>query len=417
MVKTEVMIPRSDFAKKERCSGNIIHQAMIAIHQPRIKELEAEVLARSTPGNPLYQQWMTFDEVSAYKRNEVGSNAVIEWLQQNNVQIDSMTRNREYITVSTTIANWEALLSTSFHMYEDLKPEYNHRQIPRASTYTIPSSLSTHIKGFMDIVQLPPMITKFGKKSNVVKEVTMLRKATANDKSRHRKLTTPYTCTTCTDLSLLNTFYDITTNNGNSALSQSVFETSGEDYSATDLTDFQQSFHITVQSAVDIGGHETATCSTNGCNEGNLDIQYIMGVSQLTVSTYYYVNGANPFNVWITEVANMLNPPLVNSISWGGPEQQYSSTDLDTFYTEAVALSAKGVTIMASSGDDGVSGSNCDCTVDSGSSSSSMNHVPEGGATWTGSGYFPNFPASCPYVTAGILIVIYIMCYWNNYMN
>ena len=254
MVHSEVMIPRSDFVKKERCPGEQMHQAIIAIKQLRIKELEDEVLKRSTPGSPTYQQWMTFEEVSKYKQNEVGSNAVIEWLKQNNIQIDSMTKNREYITVSAPISKWESLLSTEFHIYEDQKPAYNNRQVARASTYTVPDSVSPHISTVLNIVQLPPTITRFGKKHNVEKEVTVLRKR-APDSSSSRKLSTPYTCTTCTDLALLNSFYDITSNIGSAAASQSVFETDSESYSQSDLTDFQESFDITVQPALDIGKH------------------------------------------------------------------------------------------------------------------------------------------------------------------
>ncbi len=69
---------------------------------------------------------------------------------------------------------------------------------------------------------------------------------------------------------------------------------------------------------------------------------------------------------------------------------------LTTFNTEAMKLGAIGVTVTISSGDDGVSGSGCNCNVNSGSSASAWTGV----GTWSGTGYFPNFPASCPYVTA-----------------
>ncbi len=68
---------------------------------------------------------------------------------------------------------------------------------------------------------------------------------------------------------------------------------------------------------------------------------------------------------------------------------------LDAFNTEALKASSMGVTIMASSGDEGVSNSMCDAP--SGSSASSW----AGNGSWTGYGYFPNFPASSPYVVAG----------------
>lgn len=64
-------------------------------------------------------------------------------------------------------------------------------------------------------------------------------------------------------------------------------------------------------------------------------------------------------------------------------------------------LASMGVTFLVSSGDDGVMGNGAGgqgciaaCTT-----SSSTNPLWSG-TSWTGTGYFPDFPASCPYVTA-----------------
>ncbi len=82
---------------------------------------------------------------------------------------------------------------------------------------------------------------------------------------------------------------------------------------------------------------------------------------------------------------------------------------LSQFNTEALKLAAMGVTISVSSGDDGVANVgcacdrskgvsvyNCACQANSGKSASSW----KGSNSWSGFGYFPSFPATCPYVTA-----------------
>lgn len=62
--------------------------------------------------------------------------------------------------------------------------------------------------------------------------------------------------------------------------------------------------------------------STNpDCYEGNLDLQFLMGVSQATTTIYWYDGSGNPFIGWITSVSNTAKPPLSNSISWGSVEQ------------------------------------------------------------------------------------------------
>lgn len=65
------------------------------------------------------------------------------------------------------------------------------------------------------------------------------------------------------------------------SLSQAVFETDSESMSQSDLRLFQQHFSLPVQAAVFMNATNDATCTTNACGEGNLDIQYIMGIAQL----------------------------------------------------------------------------------------------------------------------------------------
>ena len=188
MKEFEIMIPSKNYIQKERCTGSEIHQVTIAIKQMHESELEVEVLKRSTPGNPLYQHWMTPDELAYYKQNEVGSNAVVEWLKENNVQIQSMTRYKDYIKASTSISNWEHMLNTTFYIYESIQAVHidessnnngsntntnmhhtiGHSQrlntilnkVIRAPSYTLPDNMLPHISTIMDVVQLPSVITK-----------------------------------------------------------------------------------------------------------------------------------------------------------------------------------------------------------------------------------------------------------------
>ena len=100
-------------------------------------------------------------------------------------------------------------------------------------------------------------------------------------------------------------------------------------------------------------------------------------MSQLTPTTGWYVDDKkypNPFNAWIVAMANTKNPPLVMSISYGCYESDMVNSALTQWNTEAMKLGTMGVTIVVSSGDDGVSGFRQFC------------------------GYAPQFPASSPYV-------------------
>jgi len=141
-----------------------------------------------------------------------------------------------------------------------------------------------------------------------------------------------------------------------------------------------------------LGAHVSDTaCSTsiNNCIEANLDIQYMKAVSQATPTTYYYWDGTSS-DLWVSFLVDFVsrtnfttNTPQVISISYSSPESQISSAYFHSFTVQAMKLAAAGVTIVASSGDDGA---NC----------------PAGfcGVSTPSCGYSPQFPASNPFVTA-----------------
>ena len=131
-----------------------------------------------------------------------------------------------------------------------------------------------------------------------------------------------------------------------------------------------------------------SACSSNinDCAEANLDVQYLMAISQLTPTTFYYWGTSS--DMWLGFLLDLASrqgsstTPLVISISYGGPESQFSSVYLHSFRIEALKLAAQGITIVAASGDDGV---NCAAGLCS---------------TSVQCGYYPQFPASSPLVTA-----------------
>lgn len=69
-----------------------------------------------------------------------------------------------------------------------------------------------------------------------------------------------------------------------------------------------------------------------------------------------------------------------------------------------------GVTVLVSSGDDGASNFGCACNSNKAvsylncacgaDSSSSVGSTSWSGQSWKGSGYFPSFPSTCPWVTS-----------------
>jgi hypothetical protein len=239
------------------------------------------------------------------------------------------SKRREYVKATAPVETWNKLFSTDFFYFKDEHPLSrlgDDHLVLRARSYEMPDELVGHVDTIFNTVQPVPIISKklhmpAQHPYRLDHRIVGLAKSNVDD-------TTPLQDDDghlVTTIAYLNAFYDIPTNQASSStnLGQSVFETDSMSFSEADLLQFQTIFNLTQQEALDIGGQSvpSTTCSFDGCGEGSLDIQYIMGISQTTVSTYYYVGTADPFVTWVTDLANDSDPPKSNSMSWGSIEQ------------------------------------------------------------------------------------------------
>lgn len=94
--------------------------------------------------------------------------------------------------------------------------------------------------------------------------------------------------------------------------------------------------------------------------EADLDLEYLMAVSQGTPTSFFYIPGSggpsveDPILAFLELAASLAAPPEVLSISYGEAELVIDPQVVDALNTEAMKLGARGVTIVTASGDDGV---------------------------------------------------------------
>jgi tripeptidyl-peptidase-1 len=233
--------------------------------------------------------------------------------------------------------------------------------ILRAEKYHLPEMLASKVAAVYDVVQAPVRIRRVG-------NLRKVDKAASGD-------VTP---------SLINSYYSVTSNVGNSLTDQAFFGAINQTMSPNDLSQFQTMFGLPVQGiTTDIGGHvddNTCITSPDDCGEANLDVQYLMGIANTIPTTYYYTE--LDWLDWIIEVNDMTNPPDVISISYGSNEIDIDHDYASEFSYQAQQLGLKGVTLLVSSGDDGAPG------------------AAVGYGEVSACGYYPEFPTSCPYIVS-----------------
>jgi len=355
---------RNDYVKSSSDSRDAIHEVVFAVKQRNLDLLENYLYEVSDPKSSKFGKHWNRAQVANLTSNSVGTDFIANYLKTNGAEITDKTRYGEYITAQAPLSLWEKLFATTFYSFKHA--ENAHKPIFRALHYSIASELEEHVSAVFNTVQLPPRMAP----KKMLKPRDMKSGVAASGSI------TP---------ALLNSYYEITSNVGNSLASQSVFESLGQYYSEADLAQFQGTFELPAQTvSVDIGGYESdsqCVSDPNNCGEANLDVQYMIAVSQVTPTTYWYESAVDSFLAWIKAVSSAENPPIVNSISYGAIEPELPLSVVNAFNTEAMKLGLIGVSILVSSGDDGVA------NFGARSSPSSC-------------GYNPSFPATSPYVTA-----------------
>lgn len=111
----------------------------VALVQQNLEELEARILAVSTPGNALYGQHMDSDAVAALLAPSADAGpAVLAWLE--GAGITDLFTDGATIILSTTVGTANTLLDTTFNYYEN-----DGVQKLRTTEYSVPEDLQTHI--------------------------------------------------------------------------------------------------------------------------------------------------------------------------------------------------------------------------------------------------------------------------------
>lgn len=353
---------RTDLINLGEASPDQLHEVIFSVKLRNMDVLEKFVLDVSKPGSPNFGKHLTRAEVATLTANPEATQKIVEYLNANGAKIVRQTPYGEMIAAEAPVSLWEKLFATTFYNFDH--DEKRIQTTTRSLHYSIESELAPYVDAVFNTAQLPMIphsrippkpVEGYGASGTVIP-------------------------------SLLNSYYNITSNTGSTATSQSVFEALSQYYSPSDLTKFQTNYGLPIQAVyADVGGYVSdsqCTSNANNCAEANLDVQYMMAISQVTPMTYWYETATGDiFVAWIEAIISASDPPKVNSISYGGTETSTPTSIANTFNNACITASALGVTIMVSSGDDGVAGN---------SARRNPNNC----------GYSPSWPATAPYVTA-----------------
>ncbi|KAL4921804.1 peptidase S8/S53 domain-containing protein [Aspergillus aurantiobrunneus] len=337
----------------------------IALRQERAGEFKQMVLDMSTPGHRNYGQHMKRDDVRDFVRpSNQTMEQVLSWLGSEGVPAESIKGHGNWIEVTMPVSQAESLMKAKFHRYTNRK---THKHAIRTLGYSVPRVILPYI-------QLIQPTTRFGQPAAQVVRPNLEPVAATFD-----ELTAD--CSSFVTPDCLRELYGL---------------------------DFHQFTHLfapnrtgTNFTVVSINGGRNLQDSSLGSFEASLDIQYAISLAYNPLATYYTTAGRGPFlpgvgetgdeestnEPYLEQLQYLLNLPdedlpAVLTTSYGENEQSVPESYSEACCNLFAQLGARGVSVIFSSGDDGVGGS---CLANNGTNRTVFQ---------------PIFPASCPFVTS-----------------
>ncbi|KZO97104.1 subtilisin-like protein [Calocera viscosa TUFC12733] len=399
--------PRAGYACKDRSSAHGWRNLgparpdrtltlEIALKQSNFEGLHEQLMLRSHPESELYGQHLSQEEVEEFIRPQEETRAsVLLWLAEHGLDEEvikwSSAGDWAFVPVTVELAN--SLLDTEYSVWHK-----DGHTILSCGVYSIPHELFAHIDTIQPTTDFSIM-RKHGALPMTDEEVSALDLSASTEWGA---------CNTTVTIDCLQKLYK-TEGYFPQAVEVNhlgVAAYLGDDANLDDLNQF-----LSLQRPEAVGqANFTTVLIDNGTNpqtnlsgttESALDIQFTTGLTWPTPITFFETGGTRPH---LYDAANMTGS--ANFLSWvtyvsALPDDQLPSTFSTSYGSEEVtvpidyaqrvcaglaALTARGVSLMYSSGDSGVGYANASYCVDPNNLSQKM--------------FLPNFPASCPYVTS-----------------
>ena len=143
----------------------------------------------------------------------------------------SLLFKRLICVVNAKISMWENLLDAQFYEFHQ-KNRGESTTFHRSLGYSLPEDLVAHVHSVFLTSDLPPRVSGMPIVHTTKPTKVSIEGTTING------YVTP---------GLLNSYYSIPSNQGSSAVSQTVFASSGQTFSPNDLTSFQSYFGLPQQ--------------------------------------------------------------------------------------------------------------------------------------------------------------------------
>jgi len=433
-----VVHEKRDQIHRPRGNGQVkrdtILPVSIALKQRNLDKGYDYLMEVAHPDSPKYgQHWSAAQIAEVFGPSDSAVSAIKSWLAENGIGENQaqVSKGLNWVRFNATIGEVESLLRTEYKMFSH---EVTGKPVLGCDEYSIPEALQDHIDFIKPTIQFDITTGQKQKLRRSIDDVSPKSKRDSRivtpvrveeiQDARLQPLTSPLATSTCGTLmtpACIRSLYDIP--EGTLDLSSfGIVELGENTYLQSDLEDFYSLAATNVPSgtapifdSIDGGVGQTEIEGTSTVIEGDLDMEYGIALVSPQKVTIYQVGDqiiGGSFDTlldgldasYCTEAGGDVSPydPVypdglstesqsgydakdcgkfapasVISISYSSNENIFPVSYVTRMCNEFMKLGLQGVTVILSSGDQGVAGAvGGSCTE-----------------------FIPGFPASCPFVT------------------
>ncbi|MFC6705033.1 S53 family peptidase [Flexivirga alba] len=347
--------------------ATVIH-ADVVLAQRDPQGLQQFATAVSTPGSPLYRQYLGAGQVAAmFGPTTATVDAVRSALQGRGISVGAVDANRLLVPVSGTSAQLGAAFHTSFATYRltDGRTAYANVSAPQ-----VPASVASLVTGVVGLDDLKIAHPAIGRKVGP-KTPSRSHSVTATATPAVASAAGPAPCTAVKNAQLdygagwltnqLASSYQLTSlyNQGDLGAGQTVAVLELEPFTASDISSYQACYRTSASvSTVKISGGATGSQS----GEAALDIENVAGFAPRSKIRVY--SAPNTTAALLSAYSKVVSEDVAQTLStsWLLCEQDNDSSSMAAENTTFQQAAAQGQSVFAASGDYGSTGCYQDST-------------------------------------------------------
>ncbi|GJJ06829.1 hypothetical protein Clacol_001025 [Clathrus columnatus] len=356
----------------------------MALTSNNLAGLEKALYKTAFRNDGVIRDHLTKEQVESFvsPTNET-TTQVAEWLSSHGVAFTTTSPAGDWLQINVDVTTANQLLDANFMSFND---DSTGKEVIRTLSYSIPTQLQSHIQFIHPTISFPVK----AKRSPLTLKKTKSN-AQTTPKTSIPNLTGRANVTCCVadevDPTCLIDLYGIPESTAPQTTSRIGLAEFIEQFPQNaDLEAFRPDLPSTLSFSLETldGGSDPQNARDAGI-EANLDVQYTIGLAVNVPVEVFEVgeNNADDLDGFLDLADFVLaqtSPPQVLSIAFGFDEPDVPATLANSLCNAYMQLGARGVSVIISAGDGGVSGSQSQsCTT-----------------------FIPTFPSTCPFVTSTI---------------